>query len=549
MSRTHSTISLTRRKAVLLAGLLLALALALALAAPPAGSAPAWGAGAGRGPAVLPSQAAKSTDPFTDPAAFLAALEKRGFEVGHGDVKLWGIDECPESYELMGSCFFNNPTAPYLVPTVPYWPEEVVDPATRGAFGEVPEGQGVVHRLDPNEALVIYGYLPPEADYFGIQSYLFTRAGDYSTDNDTYEYLSSLNATGIFFHEVPQNTERVVTFASLSDAVNDVVIERRSGTSWEQPRYFVITPDRFMDKQVRQVLHTMGVAQEDVFSERIPSNMVLGLDAGADEFVTGIRYANPADGGGDGSASETWRQDPPVQVLRVRDTRSDRPAQPYPAWEDDSPETRDAVPEAYLQDDLTDLVFQVSQAWGQPCDTADCAGRAAPFIDTQSAPINLVGPLCDDIGMDCLGDTQDASYQFRPGLWFDSGEVYAVVGTLGTETGNATYVSLGVNNTRLRLGAKNVDGSQLVDSAAGYAVEHADELYVHYFTRDCTQVEELTGSACTSVENEPLVIPTGVAASLVERDYMAVGTQRGPDSTLTLPSRVLLLQGPTSPTP
>ncbi len=87
------------------------------------------------------------------------------------------------------------------------------------------------------------------------------------------------------------------------------------------------------------------------------------------------------------------------------------------------------------------------------------------FIDTQTYPFNLVGPLCDNIGMDCLGDTQDASYQFRGGFGFDNGEVYAVVGTLGTATGNATYVSLGVNNFRLRLGAENVDGTKLVGSA------------------------------------------------------------------------------------
>lgn len=535
MSGMHSTIPSMRRRAALVAGLLLALAVALSLAGPPGDSA--WGAPGG-------AQNAKRTDPITDPSGFVSALEKRGFEVGAGDFKLWGIDECPASYALMGSCFFNNPTAPYIVPTVPYWPEEFVDSATAGAFGATPQGQGTVHRLDPNEALVIYGYLPPEADYFGIQSYLFTRAGEYTTDNPTYEYLSALGAKDIFFHEVPQNTERIVTFSSLSDAVNDVVVERQSGASWLQPRYFVISPDRYMDKQVRQVLHTLGVAQQDMFSEQIPSKLELGLDAEADEFVTAVRYANPADGGGDGTDSAAWRQEPTMQVLRIRDSRPNRPAQQYPAWVGDSPEDRGGVSEAYLTEDLTSLVHQVSQAWQQPCATADCVGRSAQFIDTQSSPFNLVGPLCDSIGMDCLGDTQDASYQFRPGLLFDDGQVYAVVGTLGTATGNASYVSLGVNNTRLRLGAKNIDGSELVGSAEAYEVQHADQMYVHYFTRDCSLVADRTDGHCTSVEASTL--PVGVRASLVERDYMAVGTQRGPDSTLTMPSRVLQLQVPTA---
>jgi hypothetical protein len=401
--------------------------------------------------------------------------------------------------------------------------------------------------LDPNEAIVIFGFLPPEAAYFGLQSYLFTRKGQYETNNDTYNFLNQIGAKGIFFHTLPQNPERIGSFDSLGNSNNNVVIERQSGGSWNQFRYFIITPDGSMDQQVRQVLHRLSVVDKDIFTERIPSNMRIGLDADADEFVSFIRYSMPDDGGGPGTASDAWRHSPSLTVVRVRDTRWRRPPQRYPAWEDDSPEPRTGVPEGYLRADLTRLVYEVSQAWGQACVDPDCSAEAMPFIDTQSYPFNLVGPKCDNIGMDCLGDTQDASYQFRPGMWFDSGEVYAVVGTLGTATGNATYVSLGVNNTRLRLGAKNLDGTKLVGSAdpAWYpGVGNADKLYVYYFTRDCTGLDDLTHGFCMSVEDTQLVIPHGDPASFVERDYMAVGTQRGPDSTLTLPSRVLRLQRP-----
>jgi hypothetical protein len=149
--------------------------------------------------------------------------------------------------------------------------------------------------------------------------------------------------------------------------------------------------------------------------------------------------------------------------------------------------------------------------------------------------------------MDCLGDTQDASYQFVGGFGFDNNEVYAVVGTLGTATGNATYVSLGINDFRLRLGAANVDGAKLVGSADPKwypGVDNLDKLYVYYFTRHCEGLEELT-HVCSSVEDTELVIPGDTKATLVERDYMAVGTQRGPDSKFTLPSMVLKFQRPT----
>lgn len=483
----------------------------------------------------------------TGPAdPLVSALEERGFEVSEGGFKLWGIEQCPASFDLMGSCYFNNPAAPYDFAVVPHWPDEYVDPATEAAFGETPEGTSTVHRFDPKEAIVVFGTLPAEAAYFGMQSYVFTHEGEYSTDNPTFTFLSDLGAGDIFFHEIPGNPERIGSFNSLSNSNNNVVIERQSGASWNQLRYFIITPDAFMDEAVRQVLGEVSVAEEDIFSESIPSNVRMGLDAAADEFVTFIRYAMPEDGGEEGTASWQWRQEPDLRLLRIRDTRADRSPTPYPAWEGDSPEPRAGVPESFLQADFTDLIARVSQAWGQPCVDGDClaSGQGLQFVDTQSPPVNLVGPKCSVIGMDCLGDTQDATYQFRPGLSFDNGEVYAVVGTLGTETGNAVYVSLGVNNTQLRLGALNVNDSELAGSAEPYGVGNAEKLYVYYFTRDCAGIEDLTHGNCTSVADTEFAVPSGVIASFVERDYIAAGTHRGPDSTLLLPSVALRLSRP-----
>ena len=499
---------------------------------------------------TAPSGGTSIGQPAPEVQAVASALAKRGFEVAQGGFTLWGIDGCPASYELMGTCYFNNPTAPYNFATLPAWPGEFTDPASEGAFGmnaAVPgptaEGSGAPYRLDPNEAILIFGELPPQAAYFSLQSYQFTREGSYSTDNDTYKYLGD---TGIFFQQIPGNPDRIGSWDSISNSTNNVVIERQSGSSWDQTRYFVISPDRYMDKQVRQVLHRLSVDGKDIFSEAIPSNVKTGLGADADEFVSAIRYSRPDDGGAPGTASWQWRQDPSLRVLRIRDTRPNRPPQPLPAWEVTSPEVRTGVAESYLQDDLTDLVNKVSMAWGQPCANGDCltSGQGMEFIDTQSEPFNLVGPRCSLIGMDCQGDTQDASYQSQPGQLYDHGEVYAVVGTLGTATGNATYVSLAVNNLRFRLGALNVDGTQLAGSAQPYGVGHADKLFVHYFTRDCDGLQDLTHGFCTPVDDTEFVIPPGDTASFIERDYIAAGTQRGPDSTLLLPSIALQLQAP-----
>ena len=85
-----------------------------------------------------------------------------------------------------------------MVPVVPYWSDEFVDPATRGAFGKTEPRYGATYRFDPNEAILIFGYLPPEAAYFGLQSYLFSRKGEYLTDNDTYRFLTRIGAGDVF---------------------------------------------------------------------------------------------------------------------------------------------------------------------------------------------------------------------------------------------------------------------------------------------------------------------------------------------------------------
>jgi hypothetical protein len=479
------------------------------------------------------------------------SLTRLDLEVHDGYFQMWGADECLPTYELMGSCFFNNPAAPYILPVLPYWPEEFIDPATKWVFGETREGYGTTYRFDPHEAIVIFGYLPPEAHYFGLQSYTFTHKGKYETDNETYAFLSSLGTEDVFFHNVPLNPKRIGYMNSLSDSINNVVIERQSGSTWEQFRYFIITPDGHLEREIRQTLVALGVNDSDIFTEGIPENVRLGLNKNADDFMSAFRYSMPFDGGDAGSPSDAWRHSPTLRLLRVRDTSPGYPKEPFPAWGPDSPEPRTGVSEAYLSEDLTMLVHAVAKAWDQACADPACTGRYGTFGDLQSAPMNVLGPKCAEIGMDCAGDAQDASYGFYPGAYFDDGEVWAVIGTLGTKTGNATYVGVGVNNFHLRLGAKNVDYKKLEGSASAALYpdfqgnpDNLDKLFVYYFARDCDDIEPWTHGYCAEVEDTPLVLPAGDRGAFTERDYIAPGTQRGPDSTKLLPSRALKLARP-----
>jgi hypothetical protein len=474
-------------------------------------------------------------------------LKKQGYEVERGYVKLYTEKDCPLSYQEMGMCYGNNPAAPYVMFSVPSWPEEYIDPATDEAFGFNLSGYSNSYRLDPREAIIILGILPPEASYFGLQTYLFTRQGTFDMESPTYLFMADKPPLmRMFFSKVPQNPERLVSLASLSNSINHVVIAEQSEEVFDQQRYFIITGDPFMDRAVRDALNQVWVEDDHIFTEQIPSNVNLGLEESADDFVTLMRYAMPADGGEKGTPSNVWRNELPLVVLRVRDIRPDRSPEKYPAFTE--PEERPVSNEFYLKDDLKSLVQAVSQRWSQPA----AALNAMQMLRVQPSPINMVGPECLLIGMNCLADTQDTSYQYSYPLPLGENIVYAVVGTLGTRTNNATYVGLGLTSTMRMLGFDNRSHFDLEDSACDYApaVNNAEKFFVYYFTRDCNDLDSFTDGHCLEISETDLPLCGDPASSACDklsislRDYMPLGSQRGPDDNYILPSMVIPLQRP-----
>jgi len=474
------------------------------------------------------------------------ALLKQGFEVSRGYFKLWGTDQCQYTFDRLGLCFGNNPAAPYVTFAVPPWPNEFVDEKISSVWGPSHAGYDDVLRLDPREAIIILAQMPPPARYFSEQSFVFTRKGTYDTNSDTYQNIANDPdlpnfILPIFFRNVPEISERIILFASLSNPINNVVIERQSQKAFDQIRYFIITPDDFMNQAVRDAFAGISVKDEDIFTEPIPSDMKVGLDRASDDFVTLIRYAQPDDGGAPGTPSDTWRKNLPLVVLRVRDTRHE----PQPYTTPVQLEARTAFDEYTLQSDLISLVSAVHRRWtGQPCAKTDCSDLAKNFFDFQTYPIYMVGPLCTPIGENCLGDNWDAAYQIYGRISVDDGEIYAVAGTLGTRTGNATYVGLSINQISLFKGVANLSDKVLDGTANGYAgeVKNTGYFYLYYFARDCSGLEDLTGGHCFNIDKT--LIPQGDSIVLGLRDYVRPGTQRGPDSSLVLPPMVIQLQRP-----
>lgn len=462
-------------------------------------------------------------------------LIAQGMQVSRGYFRLYTQEDCRHSFASMKTCYGNNPAAPYVIYAVPPWPEEFQDPATTMAFGQVDQGYRGTFRFDPREALVILGIMPPTAAYFGLQTYLFTREGAYDKNSASYQYIAANYSAMLstYFAEVPQNQKRVQVFGSLGNSNNNLVFEQQSGGSFSQERYFIITPDKTMDSTVRNALQKLSVNSTAIVTEPVPTTMRLGLGESADEFMSVMRYAMPADGGTAGTASDTWRNQLPLVVLRVRDPRKDRPTQPY------SPpvlDTRTAVDESPYTADLEQLVAAVNARWGT-CTGGSCPDNTTEFLDLQSPPFSLVGPACTEIGMNCLGDTQDTTYHVSMALPLSNGEVYAVAGTLATETGNARYVGLSVNDTLMKKGLVNIGSEQLKKTAQGYAgsVGNTDKLYLYYFTRDCSTIGTLTGGNCFSVDTTMIPdCPIKGSTScdymkIVQRRYIKPGTMRGPD--------------------
>jgi hypothetical protein len=482
-------------------------------------------------------------------------LAARGYLLERGYPMLVTQEECDRyTFPIMGTCYGNNPASPYVVLVVKSWEDEFVDPATVNAFGKTRRGYSATYRLDPREAIVVLAELPPPGRYTGLQTWAFTKewlTEDEPWDPSAYAAIHDFAPALVdyLFATVPLNSSRIQSASTLSNNINNVVIERQSKAAFGQTRYFIITPDQAMDRAVRNSLALAGVPDEDVFTERIPpSDEIgdigpLGLDAKANDFVTALRYAMPDNE----HAAHAWWAKLPLTVLRVRERpSSDRAPEPFSPF---VAEERTVAPEDVYADDLNNLGRQVCQRWGQPCDPANRDDQRVKWSIDLQLDLGDFGPQCRHVGMNCILDGQDASYFTAPAHPLDPGWVYAVVGTLGTATGNATYVGLSVNDVSKLKGVLSISDVDLAGSAAWYAgtVKNTDKFFVHYFTRDCGAIEGLTDGQCTTV-TEDMVPPLGEGKqglfTAALRSYVRPDTERGPLSSDQLRPMIIRLAQP-----
>lgn len=499
---------------------------------------------------------------------FVRELRSHGLEVTVGYPKLYTQADCDYSYPVFHNCFGNNPAAPYVLPVVKYWPDEYVDPAMENGWGRTRPGYSTTYRLDPTEAIIMFGRMPPQARYLGLQTWIWTtgRLPDGSLWNKTvYELIEPvagpliqyLFATTPPLDTVPDGYPvRVMSFSSVNNNINDVVMTEASGAPWGEMRYFMITPDQLTDQAVREVLGNLGVDDSEVFTSAIPRRFQgdvfpldqqvaelppLGLGKDNIDFFTALRYSMPEDE----QAADVWRRSLPLTVLRVRRPFGD--PDPYELHEADERPTVPEVDDERLSTEFSDLVDAVI---ARAATQGLLLDKNEPLIDILIELRNF-GPTCRMIGMNCLGDNQDAGYFLMRPEPLDEGNIYAVVGTLATETGNATYAGLSVNDASLLKGVLNIPDTRLKGSANSYSVAtEPDKFFIHFFARDCDAIAEVTDGACTTITADMVPLAGDDKApgdpelhgkfSAAVRAYVAVGSERGPDPRLQLRPQVLV---------
>lgn len=489
-----------------------------------------------------------ATDPLGNVNRLPAALEQRvgllrtdleanGFAVTRGYWTLWGVNECKYPIQILGYCYGNNPTAPYVVAVVPPWKDEYVAQSFHHILNEPRRNMSASYRMDQREALVIVAQLPPPARYFGIQSNVFTREIAFNPDDPIFLKVTDPLLRSILFGASPDPL-RSMLVASIGNSTNNVVIEQQTQKApWNRPAYIVITSDDGLKAEMTAALVKAGASPSDIFTEPVSPELVrVGLDRSADDLITYIRYALPVDP----AAGEQWRQELPLTILRVRDVSSRQYNSPLPipvydarTWNYD---------ETQLAGDLGNLENAVLTRWAQEV-------QPEPFFSAYKY-LDLIGQHCLGYGypdpnvvrgpMDCLGDTQDADYQISfSSTQIDHGEVIAVIGVLSTETGNATYTSLSANWFPELVGVANIDDTDLHGTAASFAsalTNNPDLFYVYYVARDCTGLTN-----CREISKK--LVPTGGLIKFIQRNYVDPGSRRGPDPQKILNPVTIVLDG------
>lgn len=524
---------------------------------------------------LLPAATYASTAPAWNPqwSAWLNALQTQySFTLTQGSAYL--LLDCDEYVSVFDTCNDNNPAAPYVM-VQPAVTDGFVDPIYATPFEQQITIEGGVpvpvsgisasqctstpgcinidemYQLADTDALVVIMSMPPQAAYFGYQSYVKTT------------YIGSGGTS-------PDATREEID-GSVGNAINHQIILNQTGSApfgtvaGQGPQVaFITTSNAVLEQQLRSAFAAVGsnglstaLLTEPLWSTNNaadPGVVPTGIGPPSADLHTIIRYAlpNPAYQ----AEAQAWRTNISsyVQVYTISapalSTASLFGPVDYTA--------KTAKSESALKSALTELEGLMSgylasvqgSATTLPLDVQDSVGP------TGVPDVGLVGQVCIAHNKPCLSDTQDTD-AYRSAMLgvLPSNKEFFVVGVNHSQTANASYVTIAANDYSVGEGVASVS---TVDSAAngfstgtlqgsanaalrsfGLLSQASSKLksalpylYVAMFTRGtCLKSQTFCVRLGTATDTG---IPYADPVSACERAYLFPGTATGANPTKLL---------------
>jgi hypothetical protein len=505
---------------------------------------------------------------------WLSTLQAQGFILSQGAAR---IHDCTALIEAFDTCNGNNPAGGYI-DIAPPIDNEYVDPcynASHDCSGNTPNvftetvtlpdsTQTTVndfYRMDDTQALVLLVTLPPQAAYFGVQSYVWARA------RSAYAQGCRPGSNYVDPCAFPVR-------ASVGNAINNITIPAQSGYTLGsgQTIAIVTTSNPALYSHLYRALKEAGADPSKVlFLEPLgrkiiaggdQANVITGLGRGADELNTFVRYTLPQDA----NAASAWQNDilNNIRVFRVGKSNIAKLHYGRVALARKHYTTNERTYARALDELAADL-----KRWRNS--VTQSHSQIIPMYTSESVSISgelrhgEVGPICLYQETNCLRDTQDTD-AYRVWNIGKLQDTAIIAGVESTQTGNATYTSVGVFRQDVFMGISSLSqtnpdaagfaGGTLAGSASDFIADLVasgvipppsptlaaalPKLFVAIVTRECPTADAapFCGKGYTVNVGEDQ-IPLDTAVVLSHRAYIHPGSTNGPNPHFLLSPRII----------
>ena len=441
----------------------------------------------------------------------MSKLEDR-YSISNG-VSLYGTCD-PTDPDIREDCAnFNNPSVYYGSTQSPC--------ADRGCSVYTPStflpGRSGYFQPDKDEALLLFGCLPPPCAYFGIRSYLYERGKVHVNGGNPPE-----NSTG---QRPPNPTDpatRVVVDTPWYDTYNHLNIKVWNQTGNDKFRSafaLVVTADQNVAEDISQAFVQSGLPSSAINIDGIPDILVLhGLPKDRDSFRMVLRLAKPCENEQD--ESDYVRMGSNSVFVRKIEAKVTMPYSPFAMPIPTERSTGVTESDIIGQNTLTNLLQAVSNVYGTPHYIIYAQQKTFDSMD------------CIVNGSYCWGDNYDTAYiDFDGEVSIEDDDDFAVAcGVDHLKLQYAVYTTFGLYYTS-GLAVAVVDDAMKVDSASCFApnLPNVDKMY-------CVEIRSKCAGGSTCIQ--PMDgLPSEVDTVLLQaRVNLNPTTKTGPDpNELILP--------------